>query len=58
MKICEKLPKALDGLKPALIYPVLGILGIGIIMNYVIEPVIGTVVSAALLGLLKKNIEE
>ncbi len=41
MKICEKLPQALDGLKPVLIYPVVGILFIGLAMNYVIEPVIG-----------------
>lgn len=55
MKICEKLPKALDGLKPVLIYPVFGILGIGIIMNYVIEPVIGLINTALNNGLASMN---
>lgn len=40
-KIFAKLPKGLDGLKPVLFYPLIGILLIGIIMTYVIEPPIG-----------------
>ena len=31
-KACEKLPKALEGIKPVLIYPLVGVLGIGLIM--------------------------
>lgn len=31
-KLCEKLPEALEGMKPVLIYPLLGVLGIGVIM--------------------------
>lgn len=31
-KVCEKLPKALEGIKPVLIYPLVGVLGIGLIM--------------------------
>ena len=31
-KLCEKLPKALEGIKPVLIYPVGGVLMIGVIM--------------------------
>lgn len=31
-KLCEKLPKALEGIKPVLIYPVVGVLLIGVIM--------------------------
>lgn len=43
MWICKNFPKALDGIKPVLIYPVFGILGIGAAMTYVIEPVIGAI---------------
>ncbi|MCQ2516625.1 MAG: fructose-specific PTS transporter subunit EIIC [Saccharofermentans sp.] len=43
MWACKILPKALDGIKPVLIYPVFGILGIGAIMTYAIEPVIGAI---------------
>ena len=31
-KLCEKLPKSLEGIKPVLIYPVLGVVGIGVLM--------------------------
>lgn len=44
--ICRKLPKAIEGLKPILIYPVFGIFFIGIIMLYVIEPAVGGINSA------------
>lgn len=40
-KIFGKLPKSLEGLKPVLIYPLLGILIIGLIMNFVVEPPVG-----------------
>lgn len=36
-KITNKIPKSFDGLKPTLIYPVLGILLIGIIMYFIIN---------------------
>ena len=55
MKLCEKLPKALDGLKPVLIYPVFGILLIGLAMNYAIEPVIGVLNSNLNNGLASMN---
>lgn len=42
-KVCEKLPEALEKLAPVLIYPVVGILLIGLAMNFVIEPIMGTV---------------
>ena len=31
-KICDKLPDSLEGIKPVLLYPLIGILGIGVIM--------------------------
>ena len=40
-KLCEKLPEGLEGIKPMLLYPVIGIFLIGVIMTYVVEPPIG-----------------
>lgn len=40
-KICDKLPEAIEKLAPVLIYPVLGILIMGLAMNFVVEPVMG-----------------
>ena len=42
-KICEKLPEALEKLAPVLIYPVVGVLVIGLSMNFVIEPIMGAI---------------
>lgn len=51
MKLCEKFPKSLDGIKPVLIYPVVGILGVGLIMTFAIEPVVGYINTALNNGL-------
>lgn len=40
-KVCEKLPEALEKIAPVLIYPVVGILVVGLCMTFVIEPVMG-----------------
>lgn len=50
-KILEKLPKSLDGLKPVLLYPLLGIFLIGVIMTYLVEPPIGALNTAINNGL-------
>lgn len=50
-KVCEKLPEALEKLAPVLIYPVVGILLIGLSMNFVIEPIMGAVNTALNSGL-------
>lgn len=50
-KVCEKLPEALEKLAPVLIYPVLGILAIGLFMTFIAEPVMGTINSALTAGL-------
>ena len=52
-KICDKLPAALEGIKPVLIYPLCGILIIGLVMC-AINPIVGalnTWISAVLMGL-------
>jgi PTS system fructose-specific IIC component len=40
-KLFEKLPEGLEGIKPMLLYPVIGIFLIGVIMTYIVEPPIG-----------------
>ena len=50
-KLFDKLPNSLDGIKPVLLYPVFGVLLIGIGMQYVIEPVIGMLNTALNNGL-------
>lgn len=40
-KLCEKLPDAIEKNAPVLIYPLLGILLIGLFMMFVVEPVMG-----------------
>ena len=40
-KICDKLPEALEKIAPVLIYPVVGILVIGLGMTFIVEPVMG-----------------
>ena len=55
MKLCENLPKSLDGVKPVLIYPLVGTLGIGLVMNFVIEPIIGVINTALNNGLASMN---
>ncbi|MCM1494464.1 MAG: fructose-specific PTS transporter subunit EIIC [Bacteroides sp.] len=55
MKACSKFPKALDGIKPVLIYPLFGILICGLLMNFVIEPVVGVLNTALNNGLSQMN---
>ena len=50
-KLCDKLPDALEKIAPVLIYPVAGILGIGLLMNFSIEPVMGAINTALNNGL-------
>ena len=40
-KICDKLPAALEKIAPVLIYPVVGILAIGLVMSFIVEPIMG-----------------
>lgn len=40
-KLCDKLPEALEKIAPVLIYPVIGILVIGLGMTFIVEPVMG-----------------
>ena len=40
-KACDKLPEALEKIAPVLIFPVVGILLMGILMTYIVEPVMG-----------------
>lgn len=42
-KLCEKLPDALEKIAPVLIYPLFGILIVGVAMIYVTEPIMGAI---------------
>lgn len=42
-KMCEKLPDALDGIKPTLIYPLAGIFAVGVLMCMIFNPLIGLI---------------
>ena len=42
-KACENLPEALEKIAPVLIYPVVGVLLIGLVMSFVVEPVMGAI---------------
>ena len=50
-KLCDKLPEALEKIAPVLIYPVFGILGIGLLMNFAVEPIMGAINTALNNGL-------
>lgn len=42
-KLFAKLPKSVEGMKPMLIYPILGLLFIGLIMFYIINPIFSSI---------------
>ena len=54
-KILDKLPESLDGMKPVLLYPLLGIFIVGVIMQFVVEPPIGALNAAINEGLKGLN---
>ena len=57
-KICDNLPDALEGIKPVLLYPLFGILGIGVIM-FTVNPLfagINTAMTNFLNGLGTSNL--
>ncbi len=45
-KLCDKLPETLEKIAPVLIYPVIGILLIGLVMSFIVEPIMGGINSA------------
>lgn len=54
-KVFSKLPESLDGMKPVLLYPLLGIFLVGVIMQFVVEPPIGALNTAINNGLNELN---
>lgn len=50
-KVFSKLPESLDGMKPVLLYPLLGIFLVGVIMQFVVKPPIGALNTAINNGL-------
>ena len=51
-KLCEKLPDSLDGIKPTLIYPLVGIFIIGVLMCMIFNTLIG-LINTGLSNMLK-----
>ncbi len=49
--VCDKLPEAIEKIAPVLLYPVLGILMIGLLMTFITEPVMGGINTALNHGL-------
>ncbi len=50
-KICDKLPDFLEKIAPVLIYPLMGILFMGLLMSFIVEPVMGGINTALNNGL-------
>lgn len=58
-KLCSKFPKSLEGIKPTLIYPLVGIFVIGVLMVFIFNPLIGLIntgLSNMLSSLADKNL--
>lgn len=50
-KVCGRLPQAVEKIAPVLLYPVFGILLIGVLMTFIVEPVMGSINTALNAGL-------
>ena len=58
-KICSKFPKSLEGIKPTLIYPLVGMFIVAVLMIFVLNPIIGLIntgLSDMLTALANKNL--
>ena len=58
-KLCSKFPQSLEGIKPTLIYPLVGIFLVGVLMVFIFNPLIGLVntgLSNMLTSLADKNL--
>ena len=58
-KMCSKFPQSLEGIKPTLIYPLVGIFIVGVLMVFIFNPLIGLVntgLSNMLTSLADKNL--
>ncbi len=49
--VCDKLPQAIEKIAPVLLYPVLGILIMGLLMTFIVEPIMGGINTALNNGL-------
>ena len=58
-KLCDRLPQSLEGIKPTLIYPVVGMFVTAVLMIFIFNPLIGVVntgLSNMLSALAEKNL--
>lgn len=56
-KVFSKLPESLDGMKPVLLYPLLGIFLVGVIMQFVVEPPIGALNTLSTMVLMDLTVQ-
>ncbi|MCR5605294.1 MAG: fructose-specific PTS transporter subunit EIIC [Treponema sp.] len=54
-KAFANLPKSLDGIKPVLLFPLIGVLIVGLGMNFIVEPIVGAINSLLNTGLNSLN---
>ena len=54
-KVCDNLPEFLEKIAPVLIYPLVGIMIMGLIMSFIIEPVMGGINTALNNGLMSMS---
>ena len=50
-KVCDGLPEAIEKIAPVLIFPVAGILAMGLVMTFIVEPIMGGINTALNNGL-------
>lgn len=50
-KLCDKLPEFLEKIAPVLIYPLFGVLIMGLVMSFIVEPIMGGINTALNNGL-------
>lgn len=50
-KLCSRLPQAIEKIAPVLLYPVFGILIMGLLMTFIVEPIMGAINTALNTGL-------
>lgn len=51
-KVCDNLPEFLEKIAPVLIYPLVGVLIMGLVMSFIIEPIMGGINTALNNGLM------
>lgn len=54
-KLCDRLPESIEKIAPVLIYPVIGILAVGLFLIFVVEPIMGGINTGLNNGLMSMS---